>query len=207
MSYAAAQIDRILASLVRFGRVVAVDYSQALATVDFDGELVEGIVWLKTRAGDDRSWSAPSKNEYVLVLSASGDLSQGVILGALEQTKFPNVGADANPVTVYSDGTRIHYDKSSHVLTVDCSASSGTVNVLCDQANVKATSSVLFDTPQGTFTGNLTIGGSLGVTGNSSMSGNVEFTGGSVKHGGKEIGKSHTHKGVQSGGSNSGDVN
>ena len=62
-------------------------------------------------------------------------------------------------------------------------------------------------TIQGTFTGNLTIGGSLGVTGNSSMSGNVEFTGGSVKHGGKEIGGGHTHKGVQSGGSNSGDVN
>ena len=207
MSYAAAQIDRIIASLVRFGRVAAVDYSQAVATVDFDGEMVEGIIWLKTRAGDDRSWTAPSKDEYVLVLSASGDLSQGVILGALEQTKFPNAGADANPVTVYSDGTRIHYDKSGHVLTVDCSASSATVNVLCDQANVKATTSVLFDTPQGNFTGNLTIGGSLGVTGNSSMSGNVEFTGGSVKHGGKEIGGGHTHKGVQSGGSNSGDVN
>lgn len=118
MSYAAAQIDRILASLVRFGRIVTVDHSQAEATVDFDGELVEGIIWLKTRAGDDRSWSAPSKDEYVLVLSASGDLSQGVILGALEQTKFPNAGADANPVTVYSDGTRIHYDKNSHVLNI-----------------------------------------------------------------------------------------
>ena len=118
MSYAAAQIDRIIASLVRFGRVAAVDYSQAVATVDFDGEMVEGIIWLKTRAGDDRSWTAPSKDEYVLVLSASGDLSQGVILGALEQTKFPNVGADANPVTVYSDGTRIHYDKSNHVLNI-----------------------------------------------------------------------------------------
>ena len=207
MSYAAAQIDRILASLVRFGRVVTVDHSQAVATVDFDGELVEGIVWLKQRAGDDRSWSAPSQDEYVLVLSASGDLSQGVILGALEQNKFPNVGTDANPVTVYSDGTRIHYDKSGHVLTVDCSASSGTVNVLCDQANVKATSSVLFDTPQGTFTGNLTIGGALSVTGNSAMSGNVEFTGGSVKHSGKEIGGSHTHSGVQTGGGNTGVVN
>lgn len=207
MSYAAAQIDRILANLVRFGRVVAVDYSQALATVDFDGELVEGIVWLKQRAGDDRSWSAPSEDEYVVVLSASGDLSQGVILGALEQTKFPNVGTDANPVTVYSDGTTIQYDKAAHILTVDCSASNGVVNVLCDQANVTATSSVLFDTPQGTFTGNLAIGGSLSVTGTSSMSGNVEFTGGSVKHSGKEIGGSHTHSGVQTGGGDTGVVN
>ena len=207
MSYAAAQIDRILANLVRFGRVVAVDYSQALATVDFDGELVEGIVWLKQRAGDDRSWSAPSENEYVVVLSASGDLSQGVILGALEQTKFPNVGTDATPVTVYSDGTTIQYDKAAHILTVDCSASNGVVNVLCDQANVTATSSVLFDTPQGTFTGNLAIGGSLSVTGTSSMSGNVEFTGGSVKHSGKEIGGSHTHSGVQTGGGDTGVVN
>ncbi|KXZ66793.1 Phage-related baseplate assembly protein [Acinetobacter venetianus] len=207
MSYAAAQIDRILANLVRFGRVVTVDYSQAVATVDFDGELVEGIEWLKQRAGDDRSWTAPSEDEYVVVLSASGDLSQGVILGALAQSKFPNAGTDANPVTVYSDGTTIHYDKTAHILTVDCSASNGVVNVLCNQANVTATASVLFDTPQGTFTGNLSIGGSLSVTGASSMSGNVEFKGGSVKHGGKEIGGSHTHSGVQTGGGNTGAVN
>jgi len=165
MSYAAAQIDRILASLVRFGRVVAVDYSQALATVDFDGELVEGIVWLKQRAGDDRSWSAPSKDEYVLVLSASGDLSQGVILGALEQSKFPNAGADANPVTVYSDGTTIQYDKNSHVLNIQM-GSGGKVMISGD-VEVTGNITTTGDVKAGTVSlknhkhGGIYVGGSL----------------------------------------------
>lgn len=213
MSYAAAQIDRILANLVRFGRVKSVDYSTAECVVDFDGEIVEGVEWLKHRSGDDRSWSAPSEHEYVVVLSASGDLSQGVIIGALAQNNFPNAGDDANPTTVYSDGTVIKYDKSAHVLTVDCRQSKGIVNVLCDQANIKAISSVLIDTPDATFTGNVTVqknisvAGSSEVTGASKISGTVEFTGSSVKHNGKEIGGGHTHKGVQAGSSNSGDVN
>lgn len=213
MSYAAAQIDRILANLVRFGRVKNVDYDAAECTIDFDGELVDGVEWLKDRAGDDRTWTAPSIDEYVVVLSASGDLSQGVILGALAQSKFPNAGNDENPSTIYSDGTVIKYDKAAHVLTVDCSASKSIVNVLCDQAQVVAETSILFDTPDGTFTGNLKVqknievGGSLDVTGDSKMSGNAEFTGQSVKHGGKEIGSSHTHKLVKSGTDDSGDVN
>ena len=166
MSYAAAQIDRILANLVRFGRVTAVAYSQAIATVDFDGELVEGIEWLKQRAGDDRSWSAPSKDEYVLVLSASGDLSQGVILGALEQTKFPNVGTDANPVTVYSDGTTIQYDKNSHVLNIQMGSG-----------------------------GKVVISGNVEVTGNITATGDVKAGSVSLKnhkHGGIYVGGSLT---------------
>lgn len=213
MSYAVTQMDRILANFMRRGRVLSVDLGNAVATVDFDGEVVPELEWLKPRMGDDREWFAPSEGEYVVVLSPGGDLSQGVILGATAQDRFPDAGNNANPRTIYADDTVIEYDKENHVLTIDCSAASGTVNIVCDKAIVNARSSVLFDTPEGTFTGNLTVqknvnvGGSLGVTGKSTMSGDVDFTGGSVKHGGKEIGGGHTHNGVQTGTGNTGDVN
>ena len=212
-AYAAAQTDRIMGNLIRFGRIESVDYEAGTATVDFDGEIIEGLVWAVSRAGDDREYHAPSKDEQVCVLSPSGDLAQGVIAFSISQERFPNAGTDQNPKTIYADGTVVEYDKEAHTLTVDCSASSGAVNVTCANANVIASSAILFDTPEATFTGNLTVqkninvNESLGVKGNSSIAGNVAFTGNSIKHDGKEIGSSHTHNKVQPGNANSGDVN
>ncbi|MGL4587032.1 MAG: phage baseplate assembly protein V [Acinetobacter ursingii] len=193
-AYAAAQTDRIVGNLIRFGRIESVDYQSGTATVDFDGEIIEGLVWAVPRAGDDREYRAPSKDEQVCVLSPSGDLAQGVIAFSISQERFPNAGTDQNPKTVYADGTVVEYNKQSHTLLVDASQSSGHVVIKCSSATV--------DCPDSTFTGNVTVGGSLNVAGASKMSGSVEFTGGSVKHAGKEIGSSHKHSGVQTGGGN-----
>lgn len=174
MSYALAQMDRILANLVRFGRIHAVDLDAGTATVDFDGELVSDLEWAKDRAGEDRSWNGGySKGEQVLVLSPSGDLSQGVIAFSLSQSAFPNAGTTENPKHIYADGTVVEYDKASHTLNIDLSGS----------------------------------GGKVFIKGGLVVDGLAEFNGSDVKHNGKSIGGSHTHKGVQSGGSNTGGVN
>ncbi|MCU4481353.1 phage baseplate assembly protein V [Acinetobacter ursingii] len=193
-AYAATNTDRIVGNLIRFGRIVSVDHEAGTATVDFDGEIIEGLVWAVPRAGDDREYHAPSKDEQVCVLSPSGDLVQGVIAFSISQERFQNAGKDENPKTIYADGTVVEYNKQSHTLLIDASQSSGHVVIKCSSATV--------DSPDSTFTGNVTVGGSLNVAGASKMSGNVEFTGGSVKHGGKEIGSSHKHSGVQTGGGN-----
>lgn len=128
MSYALAQMDRILANLIRFGRIHAVDLDAGTATVDFDGELVSDLEWAKDRAGDDRSWNGGySEGEQVVVLSPSGDLSQGVIAFSISQTAFPNAGTTANPKHIYADGTVVEYDKASHTLNIDLSGSGGKV--------------------------------------------------------------------------------
>ncbi|OTG64341.1 hypothetical protein B9T25_12945 [Acinetobacter sp. ANC 4470] len=128
MSYALAQMDRILANLIRFGRIYAVDLDAGTATVDFDGELVSDLEWAKSRAGEDRSWNGGySKGEQVVVLSPSGDLSQGVIAFSLSQTAFPNAGTTENPKHIYADGTVVEYDKVSHTLNIDLSSSGGKV--------------------------------------------------------------------------------
>lgn len=211
MSYALAQMDRILANLIKIGRVDSIDFDAGTATVDFDGELVAGIEWAKSRAGTDRSWNGGyTKGEQVLVLSPSGDLSQGVILGSLSQDAFPHAGNDKNPKRIFEDGTVIEYDKTSSTLLIDASASGGHVVIQCNSAQIQAESTITMDAPNTICTGNLTVEKSLSMGasgGAATLKGDVSFSGGSLTHDGKNIGESHTHKSVQTGGGNSGGVN
>lgn len=206
MSYNNAQHDRLIANLVRYGRVQAVDAAAGEATVDFDGEVVPGLSWAKRRAGKTREWYAPSEGEQVCVLSPSGELSQGTIAYSIEQDEFPNPGNSSDQdLTEYPDGTVVEYNSASHTLTIDASVSSGTVIIKCNTATVEAAASVTIDTPETTCTGNLTVAKSLNVGaggGSATIEGNVAFTGGSVTHNGKNIGDTHQHSGVQPGGGN-----
>ena len=207
MSYEASQTDRLLANLIRYGRVQSV--AGGMATVDFDGEVVSGLTWTKQRAGDDRQYHAPSVGEQVVVLSPSGELSQGVIVGSISQDLFPDAGSDANPRTIYADGTVIEYNKTSHTLTIDTSAASGTVLIKCNTATIEAVSSVTIDAPNTTCTGNLSVTKSLTMGeggGTATIKGNVAISGGTLTHNGKNIGATHQHTGVQTGGGNTGGV-
>lgn len=64
----------------------------------------------------------------------------------------------------------------------------GNINITCKQANITASESATFDTPEATFTGNVTIDGNLGVTGTTTLSS-------TVTSGGKDISDTHTHVG------------
>lgn len=64
----------------------------------------------------------------------------------------------------------------------------GNVNIKCKQANVTATESMTFDTPEATFTGNVTIDKDLTVTEDTTLSS-------TVTSGGKDISDTHTHAG------------
>ncbi|WP_180183691.1 phage baseplate assembly protein V [Acinetobacter sp. YH01020] len=206
--YAASNTDRILANTIRYGRVVSV--KDGLATVDFDGEIIEGLQWAKARAGDDRQYSAPSENEQVCVFSPSGDLTQGVIGFSISQDDFPDAGDDGNPRTIYSDGTIVEYNKETHTLLIDASKSSGNVIVKCTNAKI--------DSDEVEFTGDVKIGGalevdgeselksSLKVSGETEISNNLDVKGSSIKHLGIEVGVLHKHGGVQGGTGTSGTV-
>lgn len=208
MNYNNTQHDRLLANLVKYGRIKSVDAAEGVATVDFDGEIVPGLTWAKPSAGKTRKWWVPSVGEQVCVMSPSGDLAQGTIAFSMEQDEFPNAGDSADyERTIYDDGTVIEYNTASNTLTIDTSASSGTVIIKCNTATVEAAASVTIDSPETTCTGNLTVAKSLSVGsagGTATMQGDVNFNGGTVKHNGKNIGDTHQHSGVQPGGSNTG---
>lgn len=189
--WAAAENERASANLIRLGVVTEVDAAEKRAKVQFGGLDSDWLPWGTSRAGTTRTASAPSVGEQRLIFSPYGDTSQAVIGPAIYQddhdapTESPDV-----MIVEFPDGTRVGYDFAAHALTID--AGTATVVVNCQTATVTAAESVTLDTPETHCTGALVVDG------------NATFNGGSVTHGGKSIGKTHTHTGVAPGGGTSG---
>lgn len=209
--YELSELQRAQAGMVRLGTIIALDAANARVRVAAGGLETDWLPWVTARAGATRTWSAPRVGEQVVVLAESGNPSQGVVIPSIYQDAHP---APANSqdieATVYPDGSRVEYDSASHTLTVTVGTGQVVVNcksatVNCETAAMKASTSVTLDTPNTICTGNLTVANSLamggGVGGGSmAINGPVEITGASLTHNGKNVGSSHSHGGVQSGG-------
>lgn len=187
--YSATDADRRLGNIIVIGTIMGVDTAQGVAQVSLDGPETEWIPWATARAGGDRTWWCPEVGEQVLVGCPSGELSNGVIIGCLFQDAHPEP-ADSADVhrTVYADGTVVEYDRGAHRYTIDVSASSGQVVVVCNTATVQAAESVTLDAPQTTCTGNLSVAGVMNVQGNgagggatSTFQGTIRVVGGDVQ--------------------------
>lgn len=112
-----ADLMRRVANVVRLGTIVAADYATAKARVKIGELTTDWLPWMTLRAGGDVTWWAPEVDEQVLVLSPSGELTQGVILAALYQTSIPaNGDRPTLHRTTYADGAVIEYDREAHVL-------------------------------------------------------------------------------------------
>lgn len=199
MSQALSDLDRRLANLLRYGVIADLDEKNAdgpRATVDLGDVVTDWLPWFTPRAGADRTWWAPEPGEQVMVLSPSGELSQGTILPAINsRVNTPNGDRRTLERKTYADGTVVQYDRAAHQLLVDASASNGTVvvnvgagtvTVNCDQATVNAatsttvntktaavhaTSSVTLDTPSTHCTGALTVDGNAVLKGTATVLG------------------------------------
>lgn len=214
MSYAQTDTDRRMGNVIQIGRIKAVDAAKGLAQVDLDGPDTDWIPWTTTRAGGDRTWWCPEVGEQVVVAAPSGELGNGVIIGCLFQDDYAEPADNENVHrTIYGDGTVVEYDREAHQLKIDTSESSGSVVIICQTANVQAADSVTIDTPETTCTGNLTVQQNLTVAQNLTMggtgsaatiTGSVAITGPALTHNGANVGSTHTHSGVQSGGSTTG---
>ena len=106
MSCALAQMDRILANLIKIGRIHSVDFDAGTATVDFDGELVAGLEWSKSRAGADRSWNGGyTKGEQGFGVISIGRFISGCYCICDISRRLSNAGNDKNPKRIFEDGT------------------------------------------------------------------------------------------------------
>lgn len=212
--YGIAESHRILANLIRIGVVSELDEANARVKVTTGGFTTDWLPWTASRAGATRTWSAPRAGEQVVVLSPYGDPSQGVVIPSIYQDDHPAPATSKDKeTTVYPDGSTVEYDSAANTLTVTV-AGSAKVIVNCKEATVNASTSVTLNTPDTYCKGKLTVDGLLtykngmnGSTGSGAsavISGNIQFTGGSLTHNGKNIGSTHTHTGVQSGGGTTG---
>ncbi len=174
------ELHRRLANLVMLGKVVEADYGHVIPKLKVNiGELQTAwLPMLTQRAGNDVSWWPLEVGEQVVVLSPSGDLTQGVVLGAINQKSVPAI-ADHNSVhrMIYADGAVIEYDRETHQLNA----------VLPDGATTELVSD-----------GGVTIIGDVIVTGNIKATGEVIDHTRSMKAD-RDIYNSHTHSGVKTG--------
>ena len=172
LDFEVTECHRLIANLVRIGRVLEVDVEQPQARVAIGTLKTAWLPLLCLRAGSDQQWWPVDVDEQVLVLSTSGDLTQGVIIGALHQARFPaNTKTTDIHCCSYSDGAVMEYNKTTHCLNI----------TLPLGANVNITADVL-------------------INGNITATGNISDATGSMQAD-REIYNRHQHAGVSSGSS------
>lgn len=180
LEFEVTELHRRLANVIRLGRVMECNYQEVIPRVRVRIGEIE-TAWLpvlSARAGGDRSWWPLSVNEQVVVLSLSGDLAQGIVLGALSQRAFPAAGNEGHVHrVVYGDGAVIEYDKETHALKAQLPAG-GTAELHAD--------------------GGIKVVGDLNVSGNIVASGDVSDRVRSMQAD-RDIYNPHTHAGVMSG--------
>lgn len=216
MSFSVSEIDRRIANIFRIGTIAAVDAANALVQVDLGDLTTDWLPWATGRAGATRKWSAPSIGEQVTVFSPSGELAAGIVGPSIFQDAHaaPSSNPNAENVT-FADGSSVNYDAGSNTLIVNVSGA-GNVIVNCQHATINAQADVTLNTPQAHCTGNMQVDGALSVSGGMSIQGGsgatatitgaVQVTGnvsttGTLTNNGTNVGSTHKHGGVQSGGS------
>jgi len=138
MSFELAELERRMANMIRVGEVVSVNAGAARCRIMIDELTTAELPWLAARAGNARSWWAPSVGEQVVVFSPFGDLAQGFVIPALYQNAHaaPDNNLDATSIH-FKDGAVIEYEQAAHRLRIDLPdatsdvviTSAGTLNV------------------------------------------------------------------------------
>ena len=228
------ELSRRLENLLRIGTVHSVDHGKARCRVQSGELVTQWLPWIERRAGQTTTWNPPTIGEQCMVLSPSGEPAGGVVIYGTysAENAAPSTSPDDH-VTLYPDGTRISYDHAkghyqasypdgAHLSYDHPSSSLEAVGI--KTALVVASTSVTLDTPLTHITGKcvvddlLTYKNGLAGTGG----GNGSVIQGPINHNGEhtQTGGSyttdhdvvasgtslhtHTHTGVEPGGSNTG---
>ncbi|WP_143706184.1 phage baseplate assembly protein V, partial [Yersinia enterocolitica] len=189
----------------RIGTVAEVDLDQALCRVATGDNITGWLNWLTLRAGQSRSWWAPSEGEQVLILSLGGELDTAFVLPGIFSDDFPPPSASADGLYLaFPDGATLHYEPESGELQADgvktaVINASESINATAPTITCAASVKILLDTPEVECTQNLTTA-TLNVKSGGKMSGNIEHSGGKFSSNGVVV-DDHDHGGVQRGGS------
>ena len=200
------ELARRLDNLIRPGTVHSVDHAAARCRVQSGALVTDWLPWLSPRAGSTREWSPPTIGEQVMLLSPSGDIGAAWVLPAAYSDDHPAPSTSApEHVTVYPDGAVMRYNHATGALTV------AGIQTAVIQADVQVT----IDAPHTHITGSLAVDDLLtynnGIAGDGGdndnlINGAFSHAGGALSSNGIVL-HTHTHSGVQAGGSNTGGPN
>ena len=188
-----ADLNRRIENIVRLGTIAEVDFAHAKAKVKSGGILTDWLPWVTARAGNVRTWSAPSVGEQCAILASSGELTTAVILVGIFTQNAPSHAPDENVID-FPDGARVVYNHSTGALTVTG----------IKTATIQAATSITLNTPQVNITGNLQVDGNINASGSAvSMSGNLQVDG-AIRSAGDQVAggvsvMNHTHTGDSGG--------
>lgn len=198
------EILRLLRNLIRIGTVAEVDLDQALCRVATGDNTTGWLNWLTLRAGQSRSWWAPSLGEQVLILSLGGELDTAFVLPGIFSDDFPPPSASADGLYLsFPDGATLHYEPDRGELLADgiktaVINASESVNATAPTITCAASVKILLDTPEVECTNNLTTA-TLNVKKGGQMSGDIEHSGGKFSSNGVVL-DDHDHGSVLRGG-------
>ncbi len=184
------EIQRLLRNLIRTGTIAAVNLDSGQCRVDTGNNTTGWLHWLTARAGNTRSWNAPSVGEQVLIFCLGGELDTGFVL--------PGIFSDANPAPSASadalhwsfpDGAVVEYEPASGALKATG----------IQTATIEAAVKILLSTPEVECSGHLKAK-TFEFTEGGKITGGVEQRSGDFSSNGVVL-SDHTHGGVQRGGS------
>ena len=177
-----------LPDLIKIGEVSSVDPEKCTARVVFDDEdsLVSyDLQILQRNTYENQDYQMVHPGEDVVCLFLGPGQEDGFIIGSLYagEIKPPEASLDRRTV-VFSDDTRVCYDRQEHKLTVTIEGTEivfnrqdgsitvpNAVTINCTTATVKASSSVTLDTPKTDVTGVLNVTGLITGKGGLAVSG------------------------------------
>ncbi|MCM8532224.1 MAG: phage baseplate assembly protein V [Lentisphaeraceae bacterium] len=106
-------LEKRLHNMISYGTIATVDPVNYTCTVSCGDIETAPIRWMVKRAAGDKEWFTPDIGEQVLVVSPSGELSQGVALTGLFSDVNPQNDIDPNIHRIdYEDGSFIEHNKA-----------------------------------------------------------------------------------------------
>ncbi|MBX4336413.1 phage baseplate assembly protein V [Bartonella raoultii] len=210
-------LKRRVANMVVVGKISHVDHKNARYRVKSGNLVSDWIPDTQARAGKTCSYEGRDVGEQVIVVSSSGDLSQGIIVGSLHTDA--NQAADKGNIhkTLYPDGTTVEYDDKQNSYTLNLTSGGKFSLTISDGVSIKGDSKKLeLQAPEGikiTTQGDLNLNAekAIAIKAGNGISlhadDGIALHSSDLKHNGTNIGNSHVHGGVTPGGSMTGGPN
>lgn len=208
-------LKRRVANMVVVGKISHVDHKNARYRVKSGHLISDWIPDTQARAGKTCSYEGRDVGEQVVVVSSSGDLSQGIIVGSLHTNA--NQAADKGNIhkTLYPDGTTVEYDDKQNSYTLNLTSGGKFSLTISYGVSIKGNGKKLeLQAPEGikiTTQGDLNLNAEKAIALKAGRGISLHADDGialhssDLKHNGTNVGATHVHGGVSLGGAMTGD--
>ena len=181
-----AEHQRRLHNIATIGTVIEIDADAALMRLAVGDNQTDWLSIPTIAAGMVSVWRCPTIGEQYLLVSPSGELANAIPVVSLYSDHNPSPSTDPNEIRIrYNDTDFCSIDVVNSQLTMHVS-----------QITNQAATNIVWDTPSATLTGDLQVNGSIDC--GKSITAAEEVTANGIKL------TAHTHSGVESGGSSTG---